>query len=142
MKNIHPWPYICLTKMLEGVGDEVFYFCVGTIVSGVLLVRTVLYLVQLGREESTRNSMDGGQGQQGGRTRSRQHDCAICLGDASLAVETNCGHVYCGQCILEVWRRQSALQAVSCPYCRQRLTLLLPYFSQAVMCYGNNNLAS
>ena len=49
---------------------------------------------------------------------------------ATLALETNCGHIYCGNCILEVWRRSNALQATSCPYCRQRITIILPYFSQ------------
>merc|ERR1719454_2638708 len=67
-----------------------------------------------------------------GRTRSSNHDCAICLGEATLALETNCGHVYCGNCILEVWRRSNALQATLCPYCRQRVTIMLPYFSQGL----------
>ena len=47
-----------------------------------------------------------------------------------MQVETNCGHVYCGDCLLEVWRRSNALSALSCPYCRQRVTIILPYFSQ------------
>ena len=29
-----------------------------------------------------------------------------------------------------MWRRGSALHASPCPYCRQRITILLPYFSQ------------
>ena len=37
-----------------------------------------------------------------GRTRSSQHDCAICLDEATFAVETNCGHVHCGNCLLDV----------------------------------------
>merc|ERR1719186_2396031 len=58
------------------------------------------------------------------------HQCSICLEDAQLAVETNCGHVFCSNCLLEVWRRSSQLSAISCPYCRQRVTLMLPYFTQ------------
>ena len=33
-----------------------------------------------------------------GRIRTGQHDCSICLGDTFLAIETNCGHAYCGEC--------------------------------------------
>jgi len=58
------------------------------------------------------------------------HQCSICLEDARLAVVTNCVHVFCSNCLLEVWRRSSQLSAISCPYCRQRVTLLLPYFTQ------------
>ena len=36
---------------------------------------------------------------------------------------------YCGNCILEVWRRSASLTAMPCPYCRQRITMLLPFFS-------------
>merc|ERR1712059_43279 len=111
---------------MEGVGDEVFYFGIATVVGGALLVRTVMYLFSVsgpGVAESTTENT--------GRTRSSQHGCAICLGEATLAVETNCGHVYCGNCILEVWRRSNALTgAIPCPYCRQRITIILPYFSQ------------
>jgi len=110
---------------MEGVGDEVFYFGIATVVGGVLLVRSVLYLFSISGPDMTQSTTENS-----GRTRSSQHDCAICLGEASLAVETNCGHVYCGDCILEVWRRSNALSAMSCPYCRQRITIMLPYFSQ------------
>ena len=34
-----------------------------------------------------------------GRLRSGQHDCSICLSETILALETNCGHVFCGECI-------------------------------------------
>ena len=30
---------------------------------------------------------------------------------------------------MKVWRRSSALAAIPCPYCRQRITIILPYFS-------------
>lgn len=111
---------------MEGVGDEVLYFGMATVVGGFILYYAVVHMFSL---------VSPGQGATGqtvsqGRTRSSNHDCAICLGQATLAVETNCGHVYCGNCILEVWRRSNALQATSCPYCRQRITIILPYFSQ------------
>jgi len=110
---------------MEGVGDEVFYFGLGAILSAVLLYKAVLYLfTSLGVPSEQQLAAEAG------RTRATTYDCAICLGQAEFAVETNCGHVYCGDCLLEVWRRSNALSALSCPYCRQRVTIILPYFSQ------------
>jgi len=114
---------------MEGVGDEVLLFGVATVVGAVMLYYAVGHMFSLvsqpsgGPDDPQVSATDG-------RTRSSNHDCAICLGEATLALETNCGHVYCGNCILEVWRRSNALQATACPYCRQRITIILPYFSQ------------
>jgi len=110
---------------MEGVGDEVLYFGMGAVVVGFALYYVAVHIFGISASETT-----GGQTSLEGRTRSSNHDCSICLGEASLAVETNCGHVYCGNCILEVWRRSNALHATTCPYCRQRITIMLPYFSQ------------
>ena len=40
-----------------------------------------------------------------GRTRPSGHnyDCSICLGGANYAVETNCGHIFCGECIFQYY---------------------------------------
>ena len=46
-------------------------------------------------------------------------------------METNCGHVFCGACVFQFYEMHSALRAPSCPYCRQRMTLLIPFFSDA-----------
>jgi len=112
---------------MEGVGDEVLVFGAASLLAGLLLYYAVNWMFSLvsppGTEGPSVSATDG-------RTRTTGHDCAICLGQASLALETNCGHIYCGDCILEVWRRSNALQATSCPYCRQRITIVLPYFSQ------------
>jgi len=109
------------------VGDEVLVFGAASLLAGLLLYYAVNWMFSLvsppGTEGPSVSATDG-------RTRTTGHDCAICLGQASLALETNCGHIYCGDCILEVWRRSNALQATSCPYCRQRITIVLPYFSQ------------
>ena len=82
--------------------------------------------------------------------------CCICLGDPVFALETNCGHVYCGEDFFEFFRRvdtgvlhrnlnsniicdfirllrgklSGILRAPSCPYCRQRVTVLLPFFTE------------
>jgi len=43
-----------------------------------------------------------GQGENAARMRPirenhGQHDCPICLGTAEFAIQTNCGHLFCGR---------------------------------------------
>ena len=66
-----------------------------------------------------------------GRVRPEGEECPICYDTARLAVETNCGHVFCGACVFQFYEMNSALRAPNCPYCRQRMTLLIPFFSDA-----------
>lgn len=54
--------------------------------------------------------------------------CPVCLQQATFPVETNCGHLFCGPCIIAYWRYGSWLGAISCPICRQTVTLLFPMF--------------
>ncbi|CAK8685547.1 unnamed protein product [Clavelina lepadiformis] len=54
--------------------------------------------------------------------------CPVCLLDARFPVETNCGHLFCGQCIIIYWRYGNWLGAVQCPVCRQQVTLLMRDF--------------
>ncbi|KAG9281649.1 E3 ubiquitin-protein ligase RNF170 [Astyanax mexicanus] len=54
--------------------------------------------------------------------------CPVCLQQAVLPVETNCGHLFCGSCIIAYWRYGTWLGAISCPICRQMVTLLFPLF--------------
>ncbi|XP_040218176.1 E3 ubiquitin-protein ligase RNF170 [Rana temporaria] len=57
--------------------------------------------------------------------------CPVCLQQATFPVETNCGHLFCGPCIIAYWRYGSWLGAISCPICRQTVTLLFPMFQVA-----------
>ncbi|CAM5146648.1 unnamed protein product [Natator depressus] len=56
--------------------------------------------------------------------------CPVCLQQATFPIETNCGHLFCGTCIIAYWRYGSWLGAIRCPICRQTVTLLLPRFSE------------
>ncbi|MEE6509202.1 hypothetical protein FKM82_024922, partial [Ascaphus truei] len=56
--------------------------------------------------------------------------CPVCLQQATFPVETNCGHLFCGPCIMAYWRYGSWLGAISCPICRQTVTLLFPMFEE------------
>ncbi|XP_008107577.1 E3 ubiquitin-protein ligase RNF170 [Anolis carolinensis] len=50
--------------------------------------------------------------------------CPICLQTSTFPVETNCGHLFCGSCLIEYWKHGSWLGAISCPLCRQKVILL------------------
>ncbi|XP_019372675.1 PREDICTED: E3 ubiquitin-protein ligase RNF170-like isoform X2 [Gavialis gangeticus] len=65
----------------------------------------------------------------------RQHfytdmSCPVCLQQATFPIETNCGHLFCGACIIAYWRYGSWLGAIRCPICRQTVTLFLPLFGE------------
>ena len=63
----------------------------------------------------------------------QDRQCPICLMDARLAVETNCGHLFCGGCLSTYWTTQhpTRLSAFQCPYCRQPVSVLFPQFTAA-----------
>lgn len=60
--------------------------------------------------------------------------CPICLGPHRLAVETNCGHKFCGQCLRNFLTSRAGpgtlFQNPTCPMCRQNINLLLLSFAR------------
>lgn len=127
-------------SFIEGIGDEII-----TLIS--LFISTLVYLNFLRSRwvnrpsrihpefvasvETTRRLLDGGQDRrvlQDGSDHG-QRVCPICLGEAVYAVETNCGHHYCGPCFLAYWQHRDWFGAVPCPSCRTRVTLLLLHFT-------------
>ncbi|XP_067156905.1 E3 ubiquitin-protein ligase RNF170-like [Apteryx mantelli] len=50
--------------------------------------------------------------------------CPICLQTATFPVETNCGHLFCGSCLIAYWKHSPWLGAITCPLCRQKVILL------------------
>lgn len=57
--------------------------------------------------------------------------CPICLGDCFLPVETNCGHIFCGNCVVQYWNHAhvNIYSKMKCPMCRQLVSCLLPLYS-------------
>uniref|UniRef100_A0A8B9EKT0 RING-type domain-containing protein n=1 Tax=Anser cygnoides TaxID=8845 RepID=A0A8B9EKT0_ANSCY len=51
----------------------------------------------------------------------RDFSCPICLQTATLPVETNCGHLFCGSCLITYWKHSPWLGAITCPLCRQKV---------------------
>ncbi|VDM63388.1 unnamed protein product [Angiostrongylus costaricensis] len=53
--------------------------------------------------------------------------CPICYGTALYPILTNCGHVFCCECIMGYWRHAASLVTpVRCAICRTEVTVLLP----------------
>ncbi|CAI0557018.1 unnamed protein product [Linum tenue] len=81
-------------------------------------------------DEFVRNPSDGGGG--GGRTAASAAGppvddcCPICFGDFSVACKANCGHWYCGGCILQFWNYSAASRPCKCPMCSSSITKLTP----------------
>lgn len=60
--------------------------------------------------------------------------CPICLENVTLAIQTNCGHSFCGNCFFNYYELRDAgrgvlERAVNCPCCRRRVDLLHPDWS-------------
>mmetsp|Transcript_9925 Transcript_9925/g.13032 ORF Transcript_9925/g.13032 Transcript_9925/m.13032 type:complete len:247 (-) Transcript_9925:288-1028(-) len=52
--------------------------------------------------------------------------CPICLENYQWCCVTQCGHRFCTECIISYWKRGGG--TLLCPYCRTRVTLLIPEF--------------
>ncbi|XP_066534070.1 RING-HC_RNF170 domain-containing protein [Hoplias malabaricus] len=62
---------------------------------------------------------------------SRDLHCPVCLQSSAFPVETNCGHVFCGQCLISYWKHGSWLDAISCPLCRQKVNVMCHLFGES-----------
>ncbi|XP_029388020.1 E3 ubiquitin-protein ligase RNF170 isoform X2 [Mus pahari] len=115
-------------SFIEGVSDQVL---VAVVVSFALiatllyaLLRNVQQNIHPENQELVRVLREQFQTEQDVPAPARQQFytemyCPICLHQASFPVETNCGHLFCGSCIIAYWRYGSWLGAISCPICRQ-----------------------
>ncbi|XP_044487912.1 E3 ubiquitin-protein ligase RNF170 isoform X1 [Mangifera indica] len=58
--------------------------------------------------------------------------CPICFGDFTIPCKANCGHWYCGSCILQFWNYSSASKPCKCPMCSRFIRRLTP---EASLCH-------
>lgn len=57
--------------------------------------------------------------------------CPICLNDITMPAQANCGHWYCGTCIIDYWRHSSRTGGqLRCPCCRRGISLLYSGLTQ------------
>ncbi|KAL4301822.1 hypothetical protein GQ457_10G021070 [Hibiscus cannabinus] len=52
--------------------------------------------------------------------------CPICFGSFTVPCRSNCGHWYCGSCILQFWNYSSAPKPCKCPMCACKIINLMP----------------
>ena len=85
------------TSLFWGIGDEVILgFC------GLL---TIIYFIYqcLPNQVSNQDNQISNEDLNGGRIRTNLDDCSICLSETTYAIQTNCGHIYCAQCIISYY---------------------------------------
>ncbi len=116
-------------SFFEGVGNEV----VVVSVIGAFVIAVALWKIIKGNGDVVDPEAEMNANAAPRRVGTGDAACPVCLAQTQFAVETNCGHVFCASCALEVHARrpQGPLTAAACPYCRQRWTLLIPVFTEA-----------
>lgn len=131
--------------LIEGFGDEAVYGLIVIFTVAVLIAmfmstwvqqRTTLQPIHRENQQTVNTVREEIQQarESTGRTRpnypnNRERQCPICLGQAIYAIETNCGHAFCGQCMITYWRHGNWISGLKCPICRSQVTLLLEYFT-------------
>jgi len=55
--------------------------------------------------------------------------CPICLDEAEHPLNTNCGHLLCGGCFVQLYARANATDGVKCPVCRRNVVLMVGVLS-------------
>ena len=112
--------------VVEGVGNEVL------VVSGSLLALTMFLVAmvvlsgrgsrvdlihpeQVDPVQSTRREMGV---REEGDNADMEH-CPICLARLTYAVDTNCGHRFCAECVLTYWQHDQWPSPARCAVCRR-----------------------
>ncbi|CAF0899776.1 unnamed protein product [Brachionus calyciflorus] len=58
-------------------------------------------------------------------------NCPICLANSNFPIETNCGHKFCADCIVQYWSHSSTTAyRMNCPMCRQQVNYLLRLYTR------------
>nr|XP_056704663.1 E3 ubiquitin-protein ligase RNF170 [Euleptes europaea] len=126
-------------SMIEGISDQVLLAVVlgftFLVVLAYVLLRNEHPGIHPENQELVRAVRQQLQSEQNA-TEDRQRfytdmSCPVCLQQATFPIETNCGHLFCGPCIIAYWRCGSWLGAIHCPICRQTVTLFLPLFNES-----------
>lgn len=117
--------------LLPGVGDEVLItFCCGILI--VVIAAAVTFTNFFGSARPAEINLATGSAHQS----YNNEVCPICLSPQALAVETNCGHKFCGPCLRSYLNNRSPGDfsvfsgRLSCPLCRQDINILLLSFTR------------
>ena len=137
--------------IIRGVGDEVLLGIIGSFLSILISYLGVMLLLkrpgrhsgevhpdsinQIDTVRRERRVMNGSRTTEDAEdstvTAGQDSTCPVCL-DPQMqhAVETNCGHRFCAECVLQYWRQDQWPQPARCPICRRPVSEL----SQALVC--------
>lgn len=117
--------------LVEGIGDEVLMLvtlllaAIGAcaLTCGVSATRTIR--VHPDQEDVVANTRrDMGVGEQREEVGVRGGGgCPVCLAPITNAVQTNCGHQFCAQCVLAYWQHDQWPRAARCPMCRRQVRI-------------------
>lgn len=113
--------------LIQGIGNEVLVACAA-------FVTLLAGLVAFGRYFSSNFAQQNVENMQATGEAYNSEICPICIGPHRLAVETNCGHKFCGQCIQSFLSHRAGRDIFfgnpTCPMCRQSINLLLLSFAR------------
>ena len=118
-----------MPNYIAGVGDKVLLALIGLLF--ILIVSVVVFLSTCRNYVHTlfHSRLPGRAPNQAEPGYFNPDFCPICLNNIQLAVETNCGHLYCGGC-LAAYNVEEYLEPLSCPLCRQSVIMFFTAFSQ------------
>ncbi|CAN0927803.1 E3 ubiquitin-protein ligase RNF170, partial [Linum grandiflorum] len=81
---------------------------------------------ELVRGSSSRPKSDGNADRKASTHPPVDDCCPICFSEFAVACRANCGHWYCGSCILQFWNYSAASRPCKCPMCSSSITKLTP----------------
>lgn len=116
--------------ILSGVDDKVLI----TVCCGAIICLVAGYIA-MSRFQNSSTRPNRTENLSGLRHQSFNNDvCPICLGVHRLAIETNCGHKFCGSCLKNYSNRSPGNFTLfssprSCPLCRQDVNILFLNFT-------------
>ncbi|CAH8380125.1 unnamed protein product [Eruca vesicaria subsp. sativa] len=77
-------------------------------------------------EERKIERENGGERKRESETPPEDDCCPICFGSFTVPCRGNCGHWYCGSCILQYWNYAAVSRPCKCPMCVRHITKLSP----------------
>ncbi|CAN7119974.1 hypothetical protein BRARA_K00973 [Brassica rapa] len=77
-------------------------------------------------EEEQMERDNGGERKRESETPPEDDCCPICFSSFTVPCRGNCGHWYCGSCILQYWNYAAVSKPCKCPMCVRHITTLSP----------------
>ncbi|KAJ0252039.1 RING/U-box superfamily protein [Hirschfeldia incana] len=77
-------------------------------------------------EERKIERENGGERKRESETPPDDDCCPICFGSFTVPCRGDCGHWYCGSCILQYWNYAAVSRPCKCPMCVRHITKLTP----------------